>query len=71
MKVNVEKIVELMQKKGWTQIELAERAQISRSYLSRVLSGERDGGSTFLIGMTRAFPKNDIRDFIILDHKKQ
>ena len=39
MKMNVEKIVELMQKRGWTQIELAERAQISRSYLSRVLSG--------------------------------
>ncbi|MCU6725541.1 Helix-turn-helix [uncultured Clostridium sp.] len=70
MKMNVEKIVELMQKRGWTQIELAERAQISRSYLSRVLSGERDGGSTFLIGMSRAFPQNDIRDFIILDHKK-
>ena len=69
MKMNVEKIVKLMQKRGWTQIELAERAQISRSYLSRVLSGERDGGST-LIGMSRAFPQNDIRDFIILDHKK-
>lgn len=70
MKTNVEKIVELMEKRGWTQIELAERAQISRSYLSRVLSGERDGGSTFLIGMTKAFPENDIRDFITWDYKK-
>lgn len=70
MKMNVGIIKQLMQKRGWNQTELAERAQISRSYLSRVLSGERDGGSTFLIGMTRAFPENDIRDFIILDYKK-
>ena len=70
MKMNVGIIKQLMQKRGWNQTELAERAQISPSYLSRVLSGERDGGSTFLIGMTRAFPENDIRDFIILDCKK-
>lgn len=70
MKMNVGIIKQLMQKRGRNQTELAERAQISRSYLSRVLSGERDGGSTFLIGMTRAFPENHIRDFIILDCKK-
>jgi transcriptional regulator with XRE-family HTH domain len=42
-------------KRGWTNSELARRAGISPSTLSLVLSGDRKPGISFCVGVARAF----------------
>lgn len=65
MKIDVEKLESIMYENGWSQAEFCRRAKISRSYFCKILSGKREGGSAFLIGLTRVFPDHNIRDFIL------
>lgn len=40
---------------GWSQTELADRSGITRTHISRILSGERSPGLDFYKGMAHAF----------------
>lgn len=65
MKIDVKKLERILYENGWSQAEFCRRAKISRSYFCKILSGKREGGSAFLIGLTRVFPERNIRDFIL------
>lgn len=65
MRVNLNRIKELADEKGWSQAELARKMHLSRAYISRLFSGERIGGKELLGGIMTAFPENDLKEFIL------
>lgn len=65
MKINIKFIKEKMNEKGWSKVEFARRAGLSRAYVGRVLNLERNGGGAFIIGLVTAFPDEKINDFFI------
>lgn len=56
MSLNISKIKALMQKNQWNSSELARRMEVSRSEVSRLLTGKRQGGDKIYTGLKRAFP---------------
>ena len=56
MSVCIEKIKELMKSQSWCASELARRMGVSRSEVTRLLSGKRQGGTKIITGLKRAFP---------------
>lgn len=67
MCINLEAVKRRMEENGWNQARFAEMAGLSRSYVSRVLSGNEGGGGAFLEGLIKAFPTDDIRAFLSMD----
>lgn len=68
MKIDVERVKSLVAEKGWTQSEFAEAAGITQGAVSRIFNGGRGGSSfSFLEAVHKAFPQEDIRDFLIFD----
>ncbi|MCM1508637.1 MAG: helix-turn-helix transcriptional regulator [Ruminococcus flavefaciens] len=63
IKINIKFVKEKIDEKGWTKAESARRTGLSRSYVGRVLNMERNGGGTFIIGLSTAFPDEKINDF--------
>jgi transcriptional regulator with XRE-family HTH domain len=48
-------VIEQLDKSGWSMRELARRASIDPSTISKVLSGEENPGPKFYQGVARAF----------------
>lgn len=67
MRVDLEKIKELAESKGWTQAELARQMGLSRAYVSRLFSGDRIGGKELLGDLMIAFPDCDLKEFLVED----
>ena len=59
----VEKIIEIRQKKGWTQLELAKKVGTTQSAIARVESGKFNPKLDFLKKLASAFDSRLIVDF--------
>lgn len=68
MQVNVEALLELAEKKGWSVPELANRIGINYSYLFRIVKGSKKGGTKVFIGLYKLCVEEglDIRELIFL-----
>ena len=56
MKPNVDRIKALMVVRGWSASELARQMSVSRSEITRLLNGKRNGGNKVISGLIMAFP---------------
>lgn len=53
-------LLEEMEKRGWTQAELARRAEIADATLSRIISGTRQAGPEAALSIARALGESPI-----------
>ncbi|WP_084781670.1 helix-turn-helix transcriptional regulator [Paenibacillus sp. D9] len=67
MILNVEKVREYMQIKGWSDDDLAEKIGISRTQVFRVLKGIQDPGNKFIAGLLDACREMGLNDLFIFD----
>lgn len=44
-----------LQEKGWSLRELSRRSDLSDSYISNIMSGKREPGAKFYMGVAKAF----------------
>ena len=65
--INVAYVKILMERDGLTQKALAVDMQLTESCVSRMLSGKRSGSLEVLEGLARAFPQEDLRNFLMLE----
>ena len=66
MKPNLNRIKDLMQQQGWSSNELARRAGLSKSEVSRFLRGYRSGGNKMISGLLKAFEGETLQSLFIL-----
>lgn len=65
--INVAYVKILMERDGLTQKALAIDMHLTESCVSRMLSGKRSGSLEVLEGLARAFPQEDLRNFLMLE----
>lgn len=56
MLLNVEFLKELMEKKGWSERQLAMKSGLSIATISRIMNGKRGAGTRTMVGVRKAFP---------------
>lgn len=66
MKLNVERIKELMAVRRWSASELARQMGVSRSETTRLLNGKRNGGNKIISGLIKAFPEEPLETLFFL-----
>lgn len=59
-------IMKLVNKRGWSDSELARQMGISRAEANRFMKGQRCGGKKLMSGLLRAFPNETIETLFIL-----
>lgn len=60
MIIRSEVLKEKLQKHGWSQNELAIKANVSKGTISRVLNGKRGAGRKVIAGLLRTFPDETV-----------
>lgn len=68
MKLNVERIKELMAVRRWSASELARQMGVSRSETTRLLNGKRNGGNKVISGLIKAFPEESLETLFFCPH---
>lgn len=66
MKPNVDRIKELMAVRRWSASELARQMGVSRSEITRLLNGKRNGGNKLISGLIKAFPDEPLESLFFL-----
>ena len=66
MKPNVDRIKALMVVRGWSASELARQMSVSRSEITRLLNGKRNGGNKVISGLIMAFPDEPMESLFFL-----
>lgn len=68
MKVNIEKLIKLAEKEGWSTPELAHQLGIDYSYLYRVLKKDKNGGAKLFNGLYQLCKEKglDVEEYIFL-----
>lgn len=66
--INVVYVRSLMERDGLTQKALAVDMHLTESCVSRMLSGKRSGSLEVLEGLARAFPQEDLRNFLVMEN---
>lgn len=66
MKPNVDKIKALMAVRGWSASELARQMGVSRSEITRLLNGKRNGGNKVISGLIMTFPNEPMESLFFL-----
>lgn len=66
MILNLDSVKELMNKKGWSERELARRSGLSIATISRVFTGKRGAGTRTMLGIRKAFPNEPIEKLFFL-----
>ena len=66
MKPKVDKIKELMAIRSWSASELARQMGVSRSEITRLLNGKRNGGNKIISGLIKAFPDEPLKSLFFL-----
>lgn len=66
MEPNLARIKNLMRQNGWSSNELARRAGLSKSEVSRFLRGQRSGGNKMISGLLQAFNGETLNSLFIL-----
>jgi len=56
-------LTEQMMKRGWTNSELARRAEVSPSAISMVISGQREPGADLCLGIAQALGEPPVTIF--------
>ncbi len=64
MRLKPETVIALTNHRGWSQNELARRMGVSKSALSRVLSGKSGAGRKMISGLLRIFPGESLESFV-------
>ncbi|SNR96172.1 Helix-turn-helix [Anaerovirgula multivorans] len=64
---NTRYILKLMQKKNWSDADLARQMKVDKSTVSRFFNGQRGAGKTFIAGLIRAFPSESIDKLFFLE----
>ena len=70
LRLNREALEALTRAEGLSHAALARRLGISRSYLFRLLRGERRPGIKFLYGLRTAFPQYSPDFFVVPDRRE-
>ena len=60
MVIRSEVLKEKLQQHGWSQNELAIKANVSKGTISRVLNGKRGAGRKVIAGLLRTFPDETV-----------
>lgn len=68
MKLNVERIKELMAVRRWSASELTRQMGVSRSETTRLLNGKRNGGNKVISGLIKAFPEESLETLFFFAH---
>lgn len=66
MKLNVDYLKGLLEKRGWSERNLALRSGLSIATISRIISGKRGLGSRTISGIIRAFPEESMEKLFFL-----
>jgi len=66
MKPNVNKIRKLMAARQWSASELSRQMGVSRSEVTRLLHGKRNGGNKVISGLIKAFPEESLESLFFL-----
>jgi transcriptional regulator with XRE-family HTH domain len=66
MLLNVKYLETLIEKKGWSERQLAMKCGLSSATVSRIISGKRGAGTRALAGIMKAFPNEPLDKLFIL-----
>ena len=66
MFLNLEFLKELIEKKGWSERQLAMKAGLSPATISRIITGKRGAGTRALAGIRKAFPDEPLDKLFFL-----
>lgn len=66
MKLNLERVRELVRERDWCGAELGRQMGISRAEANRLLNGKRNGGNKIIEGLLVAFPHETFSSLFIL-----
>ena len=69
MEINKEYVLELLEKNKISQNELANKAGVSKSTISRWLNGSRGEGRRLIKGILKAFPEVDTYKLLLINTK--
>lgn len=58
--LNTGYVQELMDEKGWTLGQLAQKSGVSKAQLSRLMRDKRGAGAKTMEGIMHAFPEADV-----------
>jgi transcriptional regulator with XRE-family HTH domain len=64
MRLRSEAVIALTNHRGWSQNELARQMGISKSALSRALSGKSGAGRKIIGGLLRIFPGDPLESLV-------
>ncbi|AZR74511.1 hypothetical protein BBF96_14620 [Anoxybacter fermentans] len=69
MKVNLEKLKNFLEERGWNEVIFARKMDLDYSYVYRVMRGQRGVGIKFLTRLIKLCDQNKLnfRDFIYLE----
>lgn len=59
-------ILQLIEKKQWSQNKFAQKAGVSKTTVSRWINGSRGAGKSLISGIITAFPKEPIGKLFFL-----
>lgn len=64
---NKKYILDLLEKNNWSQNNLAIKAGVSKTTVSRWINGKRGAGKNLIAGLIRAFPNEPLDKLFFLD----
>lgn len=66
MRVNVERLLELQNSRGWNEVMLAKQLNLHYSYVYRVLRNQRNAGIKFIMELFKLCKKEglDFNEFL-------
>lgn len=67
LNINLEKLQEYMETKGWSEPDLAEKIGVSRVQVYRVLRGQRAPGNEFIAGLLSSCREMGLNDLFIFE----
>jgi transcriptional regulator with XRE-family HTH domain len=67
LNLNIQKTIEYMEQKGWSEADLAEKIGVSRVQVYRVLRGQRAPGNEFIAGLLNACRELGLNDLFIFE----
>lgn len=67
MKLNVDYLKEVMERRNWTIGQLAVRTQLSATTISRILSGKRGAGAKSIGAIAKALPEEPFDKLFFLE----
>jgi Helix-turn-helix. len=60
MSLNIDYLKSLLERRGWSERNLAIRSGLSSATISRIISGKRGLGARTISGIRKAFPEEPI-----------